>query len=81
MTKRILFDFDNTLILFDEVKFFKAYIKKVAPIMSDIVSSYALWQGVNPDYTGPLVQLREILPGTGTTSNNCLTIVMILIKT
>ena len=28
MTKTILFDLDNTLILFDEVKFFKAYIKK-----------------------------------------------------
>jgi len=46
MTKTILFDLDNTLILFDEVKFFKAYIKKVAPIMSDIVSPHALWQMV-----------------------------------
>ena len=46
MTKTILFDLDNTLILFDEVKFFKAYIKKVAPIMSDIVSPHVLWQMV-----------------------------------
>jgi HAD superfamily hydrolase (TIGR01549 family) len=44
MTKAILFDLDNTLILFDEVKFFKAYIKKVAPIMSDIVSPHTLWR-------------------------------------
>jgi FMN phosphatase YigB (HAD superfamily) len=44
MTKTILFDLDNTLILFDEAKFFKAYIKKVAPLMSDIVSPHALWQ-------------------------------------
>lgn len=43
MTNAILFDLDNTLILFDEVKFFKAYIKKVAPIMSDIVSPHILW--------------------------------------
>ena len=44
MSKAILFDLDNTLILFDEVKFFKAYIKKVAPIMSDLVSPYNLWR-------------------------------------
>lgn len=44
MTKAILFDLDNTLILFDEVKFFKAYIKKVAPIMSDLVLPHTLWQ-------------------------------------
>jgi len=44
MTKTILFDLDNTLILFDEAKFFKAYISKVAPIMSDIASPHALWQ-------------------------------------
>ena len=46
MTKTILFDLDNTLILFDEAKFFKAYIKKVAPIMSDVVSPHVLWQMV-----------------------------------
>ncbi len=46
MIKTILFDLDNALILFDEVKFFKAYIKKVAPIMSDIVSPHVLWQMV-----------------------------------
>ncbi|MBN2395693.1 MAG: HAD family hydrolase [Candidatus Atribacteria bacterium] len=46
MTNAILFDLDNTLILFDEVKFFKAYIHKVAPIMSDIVSPATLWQMV-----------------------------------
>jgi FMN phosphatase YigB (HAD superfamily) len=44
MTKTILFDLDNTLILFDEVKFFKAYIKKVSPIMADIVSPHMLWR-------------------------------------
>jgi FMN phosphatase YigB (HAD superfamily) len=44
MTNTILFDLDNTLILFDETKFFKAYIKKVAPIMSDIASPNALWK-------------------------------------
>ncbi len=44
MTKAILFDLDNTLILFDEVKFFKAYIKKVAPIMSDLVLPHNLWR-------------------------------------
>ena len=46
MTKTILFDLDNTLILFDEVKFFKAYIKKVAPIMEDIISPHNLWRMV-----------------------------------
>jgi HAD superfamily hydrolase (TIGR01549 family) len=46
MIKTILFDLDNTLILFDEVKFFKAYIKKVAPIMSDIVAPHILWRMV-----------------------------------
>lgn len=46
MTKTILFDIDNTLILFDEVKFFKAYIKKVAPIMADIISPHNLWRTV-----------------------------------
>jgi FMN phosphatase YigB (HAD superfamily) len=46
MTKTILFDLDNTLILFDEAKFFKAYIKKIAPIMSDIASPQVLWQMV-----------------------------------
>ncbi len=46
MTKTILFDLDNTLILFDEVKFFKAYIKKVAPMMEDIVSPHVLWKMV-----------------------------------
>lgn len=46
MTKTILFDLDNTLILFDEVKFLKAYIHKVAPIMADIVSPPTLWQMV-----------------------------------
>lgn len=44
MSKTILFDLDNTLILFDEVKFFKAYIQKVAPIMSDLVSPHNLWR-------------------------------------
>ncbi len=46
MIKTILFDLDNTLILFDEVKFFKAYIRKVAPIMSDIVAPHILWRMV-----------------------------------
>ncbi len=46
MIKTILFDLDNTLILFDEVKFFRAYIKKVAPIMSDIVAPHILWKMV-----------------------------------
>lgn len=44
MSKTILFDLDNTLILFDEVKFFRAYIRKVAPIMSDLISPYNLWR-------------------------------------
>lgn len=44
MSKAILFDLDNTLILFDEVKFFKAYIRRVAPIMSDLVSPHILWR-------------------------------------
>lgn len=44
MTKTILFDLDNTLILFDETKFFRAYISKVAPIMADIVSPHMLWR-------------------------------------
>jgi len=44
MTKTVLFDLDNTLILFDEVKFFKEYIKKVAPLMSDIAPPYVLWK-------------------------------------
>ncbi len=44
MTKAILFDLDNTLILFDEAKFFKAYIKKVAPIMSDMILPHTLWR-------------------------------------
>jgi len=44
MTKAILFDLDNTLILFDEAKFFKEYIKKVAPLMSDIAPPHALWK-------------------------------------
>jgi len=34
MAKTILFDLDNTLILFDEVQFFKAYIKKVSTIIN-----------------------------------------------
>ena len=43
MAKTFLFDLDNTLILFDEVKFFKAFIKKVAPILSDIIAPQAMW--------------------------------------
>jgi HAD superfamily hydrolase (TIGR01549 family) len=43
MIKTILFDLDNTLILFDETKFFKAYLNKVAPIMSDLASPHTLW--------------------------------------
>lgn len=46
MAKTILFDLDNTLILFDEAQFFKAYIKKVSPIMEDIVSPNVLWKMV-----------------------------------
>lgn len=44
MITTILFDLDNTLILFDEAKFFKAYINKVAPIMSDLASPHTLWR-------------------------------------
>ncbi|MDD4364081.1 MAG: HAD family hydrolase [Atribacterota bacterium] len=44
MTKAVLFDLDNTLILFDETKFFKEYIKKVAPLMSDIAPPHILWK-------------------------------------
>lgn len=46
MIQTILFDLDNTLILFDEVKFFKAYIKKVAPLMEDIIPPHQLWKMV-----------------------------------
>lgn len=38
MLKAVLFDIDNTLILFDEVKFFKTYVPGVASKFSDIMS-------------------------------------------
>jgi FMN phosphatase YigB (HAD superfamily) len=62
MTKSILFDLDNTLILFDEAKFFKEYIKKVAPIMSDIASPHALWQMI-------LSATNSVLHNNGETTN------------
>lgn len=62
MIKAILFDLDNTLILFDEVKFFKAYIKKVAPLMSDIVSPNILWQLV-------LKAIKAVLHNNGILTN------------
>lgn len=62
MTKTILFDLDNTLILFDEAKFFKAYIKKVAPIMSDIASPNALWQMI-------LSATKSVLHNNGKATN------------
>jgi FMN phosphatase YigB (HAD superfamily) len=34
--KAVLFDLDNTLIYFDEHEFFRQYIKKLAPVFSDI---------------------------------------------
>ncbi len=62
MKKTILFDLDNTLILFDEVKFFKAYIKKVAPIMADIVSPHVLWRMV-------LSATKKVLHNNGELTN------------
>jgi HAD superfamily hydrolase (TIGR01549 family) len=62
MAKTILFDLDNTLILFDETKFFKAYVKKVAPLMSDIASPNTLWQII-------LSATKSVLHNNGKTTN------------
>lgn len=37
MLKAILFDLDNTLILFDETKYFQSYFPKIAQVFSDIM--------------------------------------------
>jgi FMN phosphatase YigB (HAD superfamily) len=37
MTEAVLFDIDNTLILFDENAFFKSYIARITPKFSDIL--------------------------------------------
>ena len=36
--KALLFDLDNTLILFDELEFLKQYLPKVSRVYSDIMS-------------------------------------------
>ncbi|NQT26325.1 HAD family hydrolase [candidate division KSB1 bacterium] len=38
MIEAVLFDIDNTLILFDETKFFEAYISKLTPVYVDVFS-------------------------------------------
>ncbi|MFC1816163.1 HAD family hydrolase [Thermodesulfobacteriota bacterium] len=37
MLKAILFDLDNTLVLFDESKFYDGYLRRIAPIFADIM--------------------------------------------
>jgi len=36
MLQAVLFDIDNTLILFDEIKFFQVYLPKIATVFADI---------------------------------------------
>lgn len=38
MIEAVLFDIDNTLILFDETKFFQTYIPKLTPVFADVFS-------------------------------------------
>ena len=37
MLKAILFDLDNTLILFDEAKFYQSYFREIKKLFADII--------------------------------------------
>ncbi|MFC1488813.1 HAD family hydrolase [Thermodesulfobacteriota bacterium] len=39
MLNAILFDLDNTLILFDEAKFYQGYFKQIEPLFADIMKA------------------------------------------
>ena len=38
MLNAILFDLDNTLILFDETRFYQGYFQRIIPLFSDVIS-------------------------------------------
>ena len=39
MLNAILFDLDNTLILFDEAAFYQGYFKRIEPMFADIMEA------------------------------------------
>lgn len=44
MIEAVLFDIDNTLILFDETRFFQTYIPKITAVYSDVFSPEAFYE-------------------------------------
>jgi FMN phosphatase YigB (HAD superfamily) len=62
MIEAVLFDIDNTLILFDETKFFQTYIPKLTPVFADVFSPEEFYERL-------IIGSRAILRNNGQKSN------------
>ncbi|MFC1502597.1 HAD family hydrolase [bacterium] len=62
MTQAVLFDLDNTLILFDETKFFKSYLPSISESFSDLMPVSQFQERL-------LLSSRALLKNDGTLNN------------
>jgi len=62
MLKAVLFDIDNTLILFDEAQYFQSYLKQLARVFADLIP-------VNQFSQKLLAASQALLYNEGTVSN------------
>jgi FMN phosphatase YigB (HAD superfamily) len=57
MLKDVLFDLDNTLVLYDEARFYEGYFRAISPLFSDLFSPEQFRERLG----GPSIpELREV---------------------